>query len=391
MKKICHISSVHRGLDIRIFRKECISLANAGYDTHLVIDASAADIAEAATHGVTVHPVAPDMGGGRLSRMIAHTRRCYQTARELDAHLYHFHDPELIPYGVMLARAGKKVIFDAHEDLVGDIHAKDWVPVRARRAVAAIAGAVQDFGARRFSAVVAATPFIGSLFVCLAKRVVVVNNFPLLHELPPAREVNINQRTSVCYVGNIHKHRGIQEMVKAIGLSDEELLLAGDFQAGQLRDEVTGYDGWRHVRECGVVDRKGVADIMAQSFAGMVIFHPVPNFINAQPIKMFEYMSAGVPVIASDFPLWREFIEGNQCGICVDHTRPEAIAAAIRHLRTHPEDVIRMGANGRRATAEKYRWDREEAKLLSLYRALLEDCQRSRSLSDADDHRLSEA
>ncbi|HJV84452.1 MAG TPA: glycosyltransferase [Noviherbaspirillum sp.] len=391
MKKICHFSSVHRGLDIRIFRKECISLANAGYDTHLVIDATAADMAEAASHGVTVHPVAPDAQGGRLSRMVSHARHCYHAARELNADLYHFHDPELIPYGVMLARSGKKVVFDAHEDLIGDIHAKDWVPVRARHAVAAIAGAVQDFGARRFSAVVTATPFIGSLFENLAKQVVVVNNFPLLHELPPAQDVDVSQRKSVCYVGNIHKHRGIQEMVKAIGMSGEQLLLAGDFRPGLLRDEVTGYDGWQHVRECGVVDRKGVADIMAQSFAGMVIFHPVPNFINAQPIKMFEYMSAGVPVIASDFPLWRDFIEGNQCGICVDHTRPDAIADAIRHLRTHPEDVVRMGANGRRATAEKYRWDREETKLLSLYRALLEDRERSRSMRDTEDHRLSEA
>src|SRR5438046_6669609 len=137
MKRVCHFSSAHRGLDIRIFRKECVSLAKAGYDTHLVINATTADVAEAALHGVTLHPLKYVPETRRFSRMVFHAWRCYRMAKKLDADLYHFHDPELIPYGLLLAWSGKKVILDVHEDLPGDIQAKEWIPLPARSLVAA--------------------------------------------------------------------------------------------------------------------------------------------------------------------------------------------------------------------------------------------------------------
>lgn len=376
-KRVCHISSAHRGLDIRIFRKECVSLAAAGYDTHLVINATAADVAEAGAYGVTVHPMTYVPESRRFSRMSVHAWRCYATARRLDADLYHFHDPELIPYGLLLARAGKRVIYDAHENLPAQIHSKDWVPPRTRPLVAGLAQRLEEHGAARFSAVVAATPVIGGLFKGVARRVAVINNYPLMGELAPpetgegGEDGRTAQRDSVCYVGGIDGIRGIREAVKAAGRAQVQLLLAGVFSSDALRNEVMQYEGWNRVKEYGFVDRKGVGAILARSFAGLVALHRVPNFFNSQPIKMFEYMSAGVPVIASAFPLWRDVIEGNECGVCVDQNDPDAIAAAIRHFRDRPDEVARMGNNGRRAVAEKYRWDQEEVRLVSLYQDLL--------------------
>ncbi|SNS65662.1 Glycosyltransferase involved in cell wall bisynthesis [Noviherbaspirillum humi] len=371
MKKICHMSSAHHGLDIRIFRKECVSLAAAGFDTHLVINAAAADVSEAAGYGVTLHPLTYVPESRRFSRMSVHAWRCYSAAKKLDADIYHFHDPELMPYGLMLARAGKQVIFDAHEDLPGEIHSKDWVPLPARWILASAARWLQNFGVARLAAVVAATPFIGSLFDGIAKRVVVINNFPLIGELSPQSEDETNPRDSVCYVGGIDEIRGIREVVQAIGRTQSRLLLAGKFAKDAVRNEVMRYVGWSRVKEYGFVDRQKISEIMARSFSGLVTLHHVPNFVNSQPIKMFEYMSAGVPVIASNFPLWREVIEGNECGICVDQNDPEAIAAAIRHFHERPEEVARMGKNGRLAVESKYRWDCEEKKLVALYRDLL--------------------
>jgi glycosyltransferase involved in cell wall biosynthesis len=371
VKKICHFSSVHNGLDTRIFRKECVSLSKAGYDTHLVTNASPAEVAEAAQFGVTLHPLPSMPRGGRMSRILMHAHHCYQMARDVDADLYHFHDPELIPYGLMLSRAGKRVIYDVHEDLAGDIYSKDWVPPPVRRPVASLSRAMESYGAARFSAVVAATPFIGSIFRPRSQEVAVINNYPLADELPPSEQVDIRQREHVCYVGGLHPHRGIREMIKAMDSTDRELLLAGMFYSTSLREEVSKYAGWSKVKECGFVDRKSVSNIMSKSFSGLVLFYRVPNFIYAQPIKMFEYMSAGVPVIASNFPLWRDIIEGNRCGLCIDHNSIEAISGAIKYLWSHPEEVIRMGNNGRRAVEQFYRWDHEETKLLSLYRKLL--------------------
>lgn len=375
IRKICHLSSVHVGLDSRIFRKECVSLANAGYETHLVTNATVADAEEAARYGVKLHPIEYLPKTGRLARMSLHARRCYLVAKRLDADLYHFHDPELIPYGVLLARAGKKVIFDAHEDLPGEVQSKDWLPLPTRRLIAAMCRTLETAGARRFSAVVTATPYIAPLFEGAARRVVVINNYPIRGELAaPARNTS-EQRDSVCYVGSIDTIRGIREIVKAAESGQANLLLAGTFATDELRNEVTQFPGWRNVKEYGHVGRHGVAEIMSKSFSGLVIFHPVPNFINAQPIKMFEYMSAGIPVIGSNFPSWREIIEGNQCGICVNPDRPEEIASAIAYLRAHPAEAIRMGANGRIAVEKKYRWDGEEQKLLALYDNLFTEKQ----------------
>lgn len=369
MKRVCHLSSVHRGLDIRIFRKQCASLAKAGYDTHLVISASAADVVDAARQGVTVHalPAAP----GRLRRMLLDAGRCYRRARRLDADLYHCHDPELIPYGLLLARSGKPVIFDAHEDLPADIRSKQWIPAPVRRLVASACGALQNIAARRFAAVVAATPYIGSTFEGAARRVMVINNYPLFGELSPAAQGEGGARDSVCYVGGIDVLRGIRQVVEALSTAGVTLHLAGNFSCAELRSGVARMPGWRQVKYHGVLDRRAVAGILGRSLAGLVTFLPDPNAMNAQPNKMFEYMSAGVPVIASDFPLWRQLVEDAGCGICVDPRSPEQIARAIRHLRDHPEEVARMGDNGRRAVERTYRWDHEEAKLLALYQSLL--------------------
>ncbi|MEO5934860.1 MAG: glycosyltransferase family 4 protein [Duganella sp.] len=372
MKKICHFSSVHPGLDIRIYRKQCVSLAQAGFDVHLVIGADEAQIAEAAGAGVTIHPLAP-LAGGRVRRMVAQTWRCYRAARALNADVYHFHDPELIPYGLLLSWQGRKVIYDLHEDLRADIHSKQWIPAPLRRAIGSAARGVEHFAARRFAAMVAATPYIGALFDKSAARVAVIHNYPTINELAAAASATVTAipRDSVCYVGAINEMRGIRHIVQALETAPVRLLLAGAFDPPALRVELKAYRGWHQVEEYGFVDRREVAEIMARSVCGLVTLKPEPNFVNSLPIKLFEYMSAGLPVIASDFPLWRGIVEEAECGICVDPEDPNAIAKAINFLLMHPDVADEMGRNGRRAAESKYRWDREGAKLVALYSEIL--------------------
>ena len=260
MKKICHFSSVHPGLDIRIYRKQCVSLAQAGFDVHLVIGANEAQIAEAAGAGVTIHPLAP-LAGGRLRRMATQTWRCYRTARALNADVYHFHDPELIPYGLLLSWQGRKVIYDLHEDLRADIHSKQWIPAPLRRVIGAAARGVEHFAARRFAAMVAATPYIGALFDKSAARVAVIHNYPTINELAAAASTTVTAipRDSVCYVGAINEMRGIRHIVQALEMAPVRLLLAGVFDPPALRVELKAYRGWRQVEEYGFVDRQKVA------------------------------------------------------------------------------------------------------------------------------------
>jgi glycosyltransferase involved in cell wall biosynthesis len=370
MKRVCHLSSAHCGLDVRIFMKECASLAMAGYDTHLVINATAQDVAKAAIKGVSVHPLTPP--AGRFSRMFKQAWRCYNIGRRLNADVYHFHDAELIPYGMLLSLTGKQVIYDVHEDLPQDILSKEWISLWARKMLSGAAAVLEYVGAKWFFSVLTATPFIAERFRRFNPRTVDINNFPILGELD-ATLPWADKRDEVCYVGGIGAIRGIRETVKALELVQSNVLLnlGGRFVEPALETEVKKTEGWSRVNELGFLDRLGVRDVLGRSIAGLVTLHPIINYLDALPVKMFEYMAAGIPPIASNFPLWREIIEGNNCGLCVDPLDPAAIAQAIDYLVTHPDEARRMGENGRRAVLEKYNWSIEEAKLLRFYKEIL--------------------
>ena len=120
----------------------------------------------------------------------------------------------------------------------------------------------------------------------------------------------------------------------------------------------------------GFLNRHEVNAVLAKSRAGLVTLHPIINYIDALPVKMFEYMAAGIPVIASNFPLWREIIEGNKCGLCVDPMNSKEIGKAIKYLKDNPKEAEDMGKNGRKAVEDKYNWPLEEKKLLDLYKRL---------------------
>jgi glycosyltransferase involved in cell wall biosynthesis len=117
--------------------------------------------------------------------------------------------------------------------------------------------------------------------------------------------------------------------------------------------------------------REQVAALLGRVQAGLVLFHPAPNNVRAQPNKLFEYMSAGVPVIASDFPLWREVVEGEGCGLLVDPFNAVEVAEAVAHILGHPEEAEAMGRRGRAAVEQRFNWAREEATLVRLYRDVL--------------------
>ncbi|MCO5064448.1 MAG: glycosyltransferase family 4 protein [Rhizobiaceae bacterium] len=368
MVKVVHLTSAHARRDTRIFLKQCRSLAAAGYEVHLVVADGLGDSAEA---GVTFRDVGK--AAGRLQRMAGSAYKVFAAGLRLDADVYHLHDPELLPYALALKAKGKRVIFDAHEDLPAQVLTKPYLQPALRRTIAQLVSTGERIAVRRLDAVVGATPHITQKFEQMGvARAVEINNFPLPGELesPATGKSKVN---AVCYVGGISRIRGIVEVVNAIGLSrtGARLKLAGGFAPASLRSEVTRLSGWDHVDELGIVDREGVRDLLAESVAGLVTFLPAPNHIDAQPNKMFEYMSAGLPVIASDFPLWRTIIAGNNCGLLVEPQNPQAIANAIDRLFEDSGMARRMGENGSKAVREKYNWGMEEKRLLALYEELV--------------------
>ncbi len=362
MKKVVHLTSVHPRNDTRIFLKECCSLFQHGYKVSLVVADGNGD---AVVDGVSIYDVGKS--SGRLSRMVKTTGKIYKEALSLNADIYHLHDPELIPTGLKLLRKKKTVFFDAHEDLPKQILAKPYLRSWQARLLSIFLSEYERYSLRKFSGIITATPFIRDKFLTINKNTVDVNNFPLLGELSAIDQpLQWNRKKNwVCYVGGLTLIRGIKEIVSAMTetRSSVRLQLAGAFRESTFEQEVKSLPGWEMVDELGFLDRPGIRRVLDESIAGLVTLHPVINYLDALAVKMFEYMSAGLPVIASNFPLWKKIIEEHNCGICVDPLDPQAIAEAIDFLLSHPKKAMEMGENGRQAVIEQYNWNREEEKL----------------------------
>jgi len=347
--------------------KQCRSLASHGHDVSLVV---ADGLGDGCRDGIRIVDVG--RASSRSERMLHSTGRVGRAALALDADVYQLHDPELIPLGLRLALSGRRVVFDAHEDVPTQLLDKPYLSPRSARLISRSFVLLERAALRRFAGVLAATPSIRNRLASHNPLTVDVNNYPRIEEFAPAPALEAT-RDRFCYVGSISAIRGVRELVKACALlrTPARLSLAGSFAEAELEAEVHGYPGWQRVDALGHLDRGGVAGVMERAFAGLVTLLPTASYREALPVKMFEYMAAGIPVIASDFPLWRDIVEGSRCGLCVDPRDPAAIAAAIDHLAAHPQLAREMGANGRRAVLERYNWEIEADKLIAFYADLL--------------------
>lgn len=364
--KICHLTSAHPRFDTRIFLKMCCSATIAGHDIALI---TADGCGEERKSDVSISDVGAPRT--RLSRMTLAAFRVYRAARHCDADIYHFHDPELIPFAVLMSVIHrKKVVFDWHEDVPKQLLTKPYFGWATAKLAAATFAIFEKFVCKLFDALVVATPALQAKFSKSHASVTLVNNYPMQAELfAEHRNKSELAALSICYVGNIAGIRGIENVIEALDLLAVEatLKLAGKFETDDLRSRVQSAPGWRRVDELGFCDRAQVAHLMAESCAGIVTFLPAPNHIESQPNKLFEYMSAGLPVVASNFPLWEQLICDERCGVCVDPENPVEIAEAIEFLILNPREASEMGRRGRSAVVRQYNWDCEWQKLHQLY------------------------
>jgi glycosyltransferase involved in cell wall biosynthesis len=373
MVDIIHVTTVHDRRDTRIRRKETQTLkSDLDVEVALYVQDGLGDEVDAKT-GMLIHDIGL-RAEGRLARMLLGSWRMYKAVRKAKPKIAHFHDPELLMVAPLWWLNGIKFIYDVHEEFPADIKSKVYLPAWSKASLSKVVNIVEQTCSRFAVKIVAATPTIAANFP--KERTELVQNFPILDELWMPDQVPAAARAlQFAYVGDVTAVRGPFEMVRALMHIETEgvrLKLAGRMpDIENLRARLKAEPGWQHVDYSSWLERPEIARLLSQSRAGLVVLAPEPNHVKSQPNKLFEYMAAGLPVIASDFPLWREIIDEAGCGLLVDPQDPKAIAKAMDWIIRHPEQADEMGQRGRKAVEDKYNWGAEGRKLIALYRDLL--------------------
>jgi glycosyltransferase involved in cell wall biosynthesis len=369
--KVCVLTSVHPPFDGRIFHRAAKSLAKAGYEVVLIARHDKEEVID----GVRVVPLPQPKN--RVHRMTGILWRVYRLAVKENADVYHFHDPELMIVGLLLKRRGKKVIWDVHEHYPNSILDKYYIAKPFRRFIARLFDLFERAVVRFFDYVIYTTPFVGQRYQAMKVRSGPIENYPIIR-LSETFKREPHKR--IIYLGGMSRIRGLLEVVEAFALvvkkhPDWELCLVGSSRPASFEQELKdlarklGTDA--SVKFVAWVPYEEKERLSSQASMGVITYLPRSNNTSCLPNKLFDYMLVGLPVVASDFPLYKDVVEPSHCGLTVDPTKPEEIARAMEYLIEHPQEAKQMGENGQRAVLEKYNWEKESRKLLQIYDAVL--------------------
>lgn len=360
--KICQVTSAHPRDDIRIYHKISKSLTKIG-EVHLYVADGEGDDLESKSIKII------DCGkkNSRFKRILITPIQIFKKLVNTKFDYYHFHDPEMIFVAFSLSLLGKKVIFDLHEDFPSQLLSKPYLNRGVSFFLSRIFYLLERVIFPFFYGIVSATPSIASNLTYL-RNVVTINNYPFIDEFA-RNDLNFDS-AQILYAGQISSIRGISELMDSldkVNIDGFKLNLCGQFSNKSFYEEISNHRNWNLVNYHGQVSREELKYIMANCSAGVVTFLPYPNHINSQPNKLFEYMSAGLPVICSDFKLWKLIVK-DQCGYCINPLDPISIGKAIKKLLSDKESMEKFSKAGMSNIINKYNWKIEENKLFDLYK-----------------------
>lgn len=370
MTKICHITSVHTRYDTRIFHKECSSLARAGYDvTLLVAEKPGSHSVCEKKNGVAIVPVAFNPKN-RVERIKKASSVMGKAAAEVSADIYHFHDPELLPLALKIKCAGKKVIFDSHEDVAAQIMEKSWIPAALRPIIAGSYYLYARRALKEMDYLIGVTPSLVEKLKRINKKTEMITNYPIIDNKQLRDVAPRIKAKSFAFAGGICENWTHETILDALLKTDATYTLMGSGDDEYI-SRLKRHPAWSKVKFYGRVPHEKVADIMSCCLAGLAMLNYSLNsggrLGTLGNTKLFEYMAIGLPLICTDFILWGRIIEKWQCGICVPPCDADALAKAMQYLLDNPDIAKQMGENGRRAVLEEFNWGIEEKKLLGLY------------------------
>ncbi len=358
MKEIFIASSVHPWNDLRIYLKEAVSLSKKYHvELHAPAEFKHKKIGQIDVYGL---PKWKKIKDRKLNRKII-----FQRALKKKNFIFHFHDPELIPLALSIKfLRNAKIVYDVHEDVPRQILTKPYINKKIIKLISILFETFEVIASIFIDALIVTTTEIFNRFS--KKNMAIIRNYPLLDDIDHHDNWS-DKKDEIVYIGGIFRLRGTLEILKAIEDVDVRFNLAGTIFPDCFRQELMNSKGWEKTRYLGFVNRDQMNVLFSRSKIGMLILRPDKCYMEVLPVKLFEYMIAGIPTIASKFSKLESIIDKHECGICVDPMDTEAITKAIKYLLSNPNVCKKMGENGRKAVLNEYNWNIQEKKLYKLY------------------------
>lgn len=309
--KICHLTSVHNSHDTRIFYKECTFLSNLGNEVYLVATGESRN-----ENNVKVIGVGPK-ARNRILRILFTTRKVYMSALKTNADIYHIHDPELLLYALNLKKHNKKVIFDSHENILEYFESKDYIPKLIKSTVVKLLNKYLHKTLSKLNGLISVTPFICTKLKQLNSNTLLITNYPSTKEV---LFESTKRKKQICFTGSISKQWNLETALNAIkDIDDIKLILCGNFENDKYKTSLQKRPEWNKCYYLGRLPHNDVLRVQSTSMVGIALLNYSKNTNNNEGTlgntKLFEYLASGLPIICTNFLLWREIIEKYNCGM----------------------------------------------------------------------------
>lgn len=366
--KICHITFDHSWNDTRVYKREILSQREAGFEVLFFgWDKPSREIND----GVQFISYARH----RLCRrerikLMLTNRKIIKTLLDLNADVYQFHDFTLLEVGRKLKKAGCHVIFDSHENYLETIPDKIGKNGVLKKICTSVLNLYYRRVVGRFDAVFTVSPNFVERLKEFNPHSYLVPNYPSVKNYITPAEVN--KENVFVYQGTVYGFSNQEAIVKAINQVEASVKYRIIGNVSEEKEIIEKNDENKRVEILGWVEKDKLDILLRQSIAGIVVFDYVPecSYEEGQigSNKIFEYMLNGLPVICTDFKLWRQMIiDRYQCGICVKPGNIKQIKDAIDWLLSNPDDAKKMGERGRIAVLQEFNWEKGMHEYLAHY------------------------
>ena len=365
---VCHVTSAHSRYDGRIFLKQCSSLAKNNYKVTLLCCDTLDDEVKNKVNIVSINKQFSSL----RDRIFNSKRMLKKMCLEINADIYQFHDPDLLSLALYMKRKGKVVIFDSHEDYPSLFLEKQSIPVFLRKCLSSVYSLCEKHVFKKIDGVICVADYQLDRIKRINSNAVIITNYPIIDN---DFKKNKSVKNTLCFAGGVRADWNHDTVIKAIeDIDDVKYMVAGSYKESYL-ETLKSYKGFEKAEFLGKLDKKGVKDLYSNSNVGIALCSYRPNTCYKKGslgnTKIFEYMMYELPVIFTDFDVFKNILKEGKFGIAVNPYSVDEVKDAIKYLIDNPDVALKMVKTGRMLVEKKYNWDTQIPILLSVYKKLV--------------------